>query len=75
VACYVNGRNCGRIHCKIDGALLPLLSVLGLVNLLRVTSLSWAGYTDVLTGVVILSFVVEYINTRLRDRERSASVR
>jgi len=65
----------GRIHCKIDGALLPLLSVLGLVNLLRVTSLSWAGYTDVLTGVVILSFVVEYINTRLRDRERSASVR
>jgi len=60
----VNGRNCGRIHCKIDGALLPLLSVLGLVNLLRVTSLSWAGYTDVLT---VSSFSALSSSTSTRD--------
>src|SRR5215472_10373066 len=41
VACYWNGQRCGRTHCQIDGILFPLLSLVGLLNLLGVTSFGW----------------------------------
>ena len=71
-ACYVNGRHCGRLHCKIDGILLPLLSLAGLLNLLHtaIFTFSWAAYTNVLTGIVFLSFVAEWLDNRLHERGR-----
>ena len=59
VACYVNGRRCGRTHCKIDGILLPLLSLVGVLNLLGVTALSWSAYSDALWIILLISFVPE----------------
>src|SRR5258708_23601555 len=41
VACYFNGARCGRIHCKIDGILLPILGLAGILGLLDVLSFSW----------------------------------
>jgi hypothetical protein len=59
VACYVNGRLCGRTHCKIDGILLPLLSLVGVLNLLGVTAFSWHAYSDALWIILLISFVPE----------------
>lgn len=59
VACYVNGRRCGRTHCKIDGILLPLLSLVGVLNLLGVTAFSWNAYSDALWIILLISFVPE----------------
>jgi hypothetical protein len=67
LACYVNGRGCGRIHCKIDGVLLPLLSLVELMNLVGVTSFAWTGYTNALTIIVILSFLAEYVGNKIQN--------
>src|SRR6266581_3275188 len=29
VGCFLNGRSCGRVHCKIDGIVLPLFAIVG----------------------------------------------
>lgn len=61
VACYWNGRRCGRTHCKIDGLLFPLLSLVGLVNLLLgVSSFGWMVYTSVFWLLLLLSYVPEF---------------
>jgi cation transport ATPase len=72
-ACYVNGRHCGRLHCKIDGILLPLLSLAGLLNLLHTTifTFSWAAYTNVLAVIVVLSYVAEWLNNRRNERGKA----
>src|SRR3989442_14542454 len=36
--CLINGRACGRGHCRIDGILFPLLSIVGALNVLSVLS-------------------------------------
>ncbi len=59
VACYFNGRRCGRTHCVIDGYLLPLLSIVGLLNVFRVTSLTWPSYLNIFWLVIILGFAPE----------------
>lgn len=57
VACYVNGRSSGRTHCKILGILLPLLSLVGVLNLLGVTAFGWNAYADALWIILLISFV------------------
>src|SRR5437660_9326168 len=34
VGCFLNGRSCGRVHCKIDGIVFPLLAIVGELNVL-----------------------------------------
>lgn len=63
-ACYINGRRCGRTHCVIDGYLLPLLSVVGLLNLARVTHLTWQWYMDIFWVVIAMSFVPEFLGLK-----------
>lgn len=72
-ACYANGRHCGRLHCKIDGVLLPLLSLAGLLDLLRVTSFSWGAYVNTLAIIVVLSFAAEFLSNRLHGKGRRSS--
>ena len=64
VACYWNGRRCGRTHCKIDGLLLPLLSLVGLLNLVGVTSFGWIVYAGAFWIILLLSFVPEFFGRR-----------
>jgi hypothetical protein len=64
VACYINGRGCGRTHCKIDGTLLPLLALAGLLNLLGIMTFDWNAYLNVFTLIIILSFVPECFGIR-----------
>jgi hypothetical protein len=41
IGCLINGRSCGRVHCRIDGILFPLLSIIGALNVLSVISYDW----------------------------------
>jgi hypothetical protein len=64
IACFINGKRCGRVHCKIDGILLPLLGLAGILNLIGVLSFGWDVYLNVLVVIVILSFVPECFGIR-----------
>lgn len=58
-ACFVNGRRCGRVHCQINGIVLPLLGLLSLAKILGFVSLSWSTYSDIFWAVALASFLPE----------------
>jgi hypothetical protein len=58
--CYINGRRCGRTHCKIDGILFPLLSIVGLMNLLGVISFGWDVYSAAFWIILFISYIPEW---------------
>jgi hypothetical protein len=59
IACYINGRRCGSIHCLIDGYLLPPLALLGLLDVAGITPIRWQSYLNIFLLIVIASFVLE----------------
>jgi hypothetical protein len=59
VGCYINGRSCGRVHCKIDGILLPALSVAGVLNVLALVSFSWSAFWGAFLLILFASFLPE----------------
>lgn len=61
VGCVINARHCGRVHCRIDGVLFPLLSVIGLLNVLGILSLNWNLYWAIFLGILAASFVPEIL--------------
>lgn len=71
VGCYVNARRCMRTHCVIDAILLPLLSLLGLLNVFHVTSLSWNAYVNALAIIIAVSFIPECFGVTYIGRRRT----
>lgn len=69
--CYVNARRCGRTHCTIDAILLPLLSLIGVLNIAGVTSFSWNSYANALLIIVVISFVPECFGVRYIGKRRT----
>ena len=61
VGCVINGRHCGRVHCRIDGVLLPLVSVIGLLNVIGIVSLNWNLYWAIVLAILAASFVPELL--------------
>lgn len=59
IACFINGRRCGRTHCVIDGYLLPPLAIVGVLNLLRVISLTWSTYLSIFLVIIVIGFAPE----------------
>lgn len=59
VGCLLNGRSCGRVHCRIDGVGFPLLAIIGALNLVSIVSFDcnwfWLAFVLILGG----SFVPE----------------
>src|SRR3989442_4521250 len=55
--CFINGRSCGSVHCRIDGILFPLLSIFCALNMLAVVSfyrnLVWAAFIVILDGIFV----------------------
>jgi hypothetical protein len=59
--CFINGRTCGRVHCRIDGILLPLLAIAGLLNVLAIVSFSWSLFWIVFLGILAVGFIPEFL--------------
>ncbi len=58
--CLINGRSCGRVHCRIDGILFPLLSIIGALNVLSVISFDWNLFWLAFIVILVGSFVPEW---------------
>jgi hypothetical protein len=59
--CLVNALRCGRAHCRVDGVLLPILAVVGGLNVLAVIHLAWATYLTILWVIVLASICLECV--------------
>jgi len=60
VGCLMNARSCGRVHCRIDGILFPLLSIVGALNVLSVISFDWNLFWLAFGVILVGSFVPEW---------------
>jgi hypothetical protein len=60
IGCLVNGRSCGRVHCRIDGILFPALAIIGALNVLSVISFDWNLYWLAFIVILVASFVPEW---------------
>ena len=58
--CLINGRSCGRVHCRIDGILFPLLSIVGALNVLSIISFDWNLFWLAFILILVGSFVPEW---------------
>jgi hypothetical protein len=61
IGCFMNGRLCGRVHCRIDGVAFPILSVAGVLNLFGIVSFSWSLFLLAFLIILIASFVPEVL--------------
>jgi hypothetical protein len=61
VGCFVNGRSCGRVHCRIDGILMPILSIVGLLIVLSVIPLGWSVFWIAFWVILVASFIPEFV--------------
>ncbi len=75
IACYINGRRCSRTHCVIDGYLLPLFSIVGLLNLARITHITWQWYMDIFWVIIAVSFIPELLGVKYLSRKARAGSR
>jgi len=60
MGCLLKGRSCGRVHCRIDGILFPLLSIIGALNVLSVISFDWNLFWLAFLVILVGSFVPEW---------------
>lgn len=67
-SCAINAHRCSRTHCRINSILLPLLAVVGVLNLAGVVSFAWHGYQGALLVIVALSFLPECLGHRYLRR-------
>jgi hypothetical protein len=59
VTCLVNALRCGRVHCWVDGLLLPALAVVAGLNLMATITLPWSSYLSMLWLILLASIVLE----------------
>jgi len=60
VGCLINGRSCGRVHCRIDGIAFPLLALVGALNVISITSFDWNLFWLAFAVILVGSFVPEW---------------
>jgi hypothetical protein len=71
LGCAWNAYACGRVHCFVDGALLPLLAILGVLNVAGVIAISWNLYWGVFAVIVVAGFVPEVLGKTYLTEHRS----
>jgi hypothetical protein len=64
LGCAWNARACGRVHCFVDGALLPVLALVGALNVATVIAISWNLYWAAFMVIIVASFVPEVLGRR-----------
>ena len=73
VACLLNARRCGRIHCYATGPFFLLLAILGLLYGVGVLPLGARGWTRLSIALVIGSGVLLCVPEWVFGRYRSSS--
>jgi hypothetical protein len=64
LGCAWNARVCGRVHCFVDGVLLPVLAIVGALNVASVIAISWNLYWAAFIVIIVASFVPEVLGRR-----------
>ncbi len=64
IGCLINGRSCGRVHCRIDGILFPLLGIVGALNVLSFISFDWNLFWLAFFVILVGSFVPEWTSKK-----------
>jgi hypothetical protein len=59
IGCAINAKQCGRVHCRIDGVTFSLLSIVGLLDVIRIVNFSWNLYWIAFVVILVASFVPE----------------
>ncbi len=62
VSCLVNALRCGRVHCWVNGLLLPALAVVGGLNLLAIVTLPWSTYLSAFWLILLSSIILECVS-------------
>jgi hypothetical protein len=73
VACLLNARRCGRVHCYFTGPLFLLLAGLGLLYGLGLLPLGARGWSTLSVALVIGSIMLICVPEWLLGRYRSSS--
>jgi len=73
VACLLNARSCGRIHCYVTGPFFLLLAGVGLLYGLGVLPLGVPGWSTLSVALVIGSAVFICVPEWIFGRCRSSS--
>lgn len=73
LACLLNSRRCGRIHCYATGPFFLLLAVLGLLYGTGLLALGGRGWTRLSIALVIGSVVLICLLESVFGRYRAAS--
>jgi hypothetical protein len=47
------------VHCKIDGIAFPVLTIIGVLNLLSIISFNWSLFLLAFLTILVASFVPE----------------
>jgi hypothetical protein len=73
VACLINARRCGRVHCYFTGPFFLLVSVASLLRGLGIISVEWAWIGGIaLAGGILLSCVPEWIWGKYTNRQNAS---
>ena len=64
LGCVWNALACGRVHCFVDGVLLPVLAIVGALNVATVIAISWNLYWAAFIVIIVASFVPEVLVRR-----------
>ena len=74
VACILNARHCGRIHCYFTGPFFLLLALVGLLYGLDVVPLGTRGWSMLSIALVVGAVAFLYVPEWLWGRYRSSAV-
>lgn len=73
MACLLNARRCGRVHCNFTGPFFLLLALVGLLYGLDVVHLGARGWSVLSIALVVGSVAFIYVPERLLGRYRSSA--
>lgn len=59
VACVVNARRCGRVHCYVTGPLFLLASIYVALSTIGLVPLHPGGFLSVVFAIVMLAYLAE----------------
>jgi len=67
VHCYLHGRRCQRVHCKILGYTFPIIGGLGILVAVGFISIAWGILELAFFVALIVSFIPEFLGLKYFD--------